>query len=129
MREHKKSSVSVPYENLLMKRLKSPKACIGYLNTVLEEGNEESFLIALHDVAQAQVGIAKVARLAKMHRESVHRMLSKRGNPRINNLFVILHALGLNSFSKTSDLVSTRVYWSTSLQRKRPDFACTFSTS
>ena len=91
----KKFQASIPYHGLLIERLKDPKACVGYLNAVLNEGNEDAFLVALHDVAQAQGGIAKVARQTRIHRVTLHRIMSKKGNPRLHNLANILHSFGL----------------------------------
>ena len=88
-----KSSVS--HHDFLMQDLKKIKTAVGYLNMALQEGDEDAFLLALHHVAEAQGGLSLVAKAAKIHRVSLHRILSKQGNPRLNNLANILSALGL----------------------------------
>lgn len=65
-----------------------------YLSAALADSNE-AFLVALRDVAEAQKSIAKVATEAKLNRESLYRMLSDRGNPRLDTLIPVLGTLGL----------------------------------
>ena len=95
MRVNKKYPRSVPYRDYLVQDLKEPKAALAYLNAVLNDGDEDAFLVALRDVAEAHGGISRVSKLAKIHRVTLHRIMSKKGNPRLHNLANILHALGL----------------------------------
>ena len=95
MKSKKIHQPSVSHGNFLMEDLKNTKTAIGYLNQSLYDGDEAAFLLALHHVAQAQGGLSQVARMTKIHRVSLHRILSKTGNPRMNNLSDILHALGM----------------------------------
>jgi len=68
-----------------------------YLRTALDEirlpGGEAAFLAALRQVAQAQGGITKVAKVAKMKREAVSRALSVRGNPTLKTLATLYRAM------------------------------------
>ena len=95
MNKEKKYSPSVSHHDFIMKELKSLKRAVGYLNTALAEGDEDAFLLALHNVAEAQGGVSRLSRIAGIHRVSLHRILSKQGNPRLNNLAAVLHSLGL----------------------------------
>lgn len=52
-------------------------------------------MLALRQVAQAQGGIAEIARKAKLTREATYKMLSKSGNPELRSLKAILAATGL----------------------------------
>ena len=52
-------------------------------------------MLALRQVAQAQGGIAKIARKAKLTREATYKMLSTTGNPELRSLTAILTATGL----------------------------------
>lgn len=52
-------------------------------------------MVALRQIAQAQGGIAQVARKAKLTREAAYKMLSKRGNPELKSLSALLKATGL----------------------------------
>ncbi len=86
---------SVPYENWLIEQLKDPAEAAAYLETVIEEGNQAAIMLALRQVAQAQGGVAKVARKAKLTREATYKMLSKTGNPELRSLTAVLAATGL----------------------------------
>lgn len=82
------------YHEDLLKRLADPKYAMGYLNAVLEDGDEGDFLLALHDVAQVRGGLAQLARKTKLNREHLFRMLSRKGNPQLHNLRLIAGAMG-----------------------------------
>ena len=57
-------------------------------------------MLALHQVAQAQGGIAEIARKAKLTRKATYRMLSETGNPQLRSLTVVLAAAGLRILVK-----------------------------
>lgn len=82
-----------------------PKLALEYLNAAIqvafEEDDSELVLTALATVAKAY-GIDRVAKGAHLKRESLHRMLSKRGNPEWKSLFRVMKALHLRP-----NLVST----------------------
>lgn len=82
------------YEDSLIKALKSPKEAMAYLNAALEEGDRDTFLLALRDVADAHGGMSKLARQTHLDRVSLYKILSKNGNPEINSLENILEAMG-----------------------------------
>ena len=86
---------SLPYEDWLIEQLKDPAEAAGYLEAVIEQGDQKALMIALRHVAMAQGGIAAVARRAKVTREAAYRMLSKSGNPELRSLNAILGAAGL----------------------------------
>ena len=69
------------YHEDLLERLKDPRYALGYLNACLEERDEETFLLALRDVAVAHGGLRRLAQKTKLNREHLFRMLSKHGNP------------------------------------------------
>lgn len=85
---------SKPYHPELIKALRDPREAVEYLNSALEDGDPEGFMLALRDVAEAQGGVAQLAEAAKLNRESLYRMLSDRGNPEFRSLDALLHALG-----------------------------------
>jgi probable addiction module antidote protein len=71
---------SVSYDDYLIESLKDRRRAEAYLKVALEEEDPRVFLLALRNVAQAR-GISKVASKSKLNRESLYKMLSKRGNP------------------------------------------------
>ncbi len=82
------------YKADLMDDLKSLDYCAKYLRAAMVD-SPEAFLVALRDVAEAQKGMTRVAATAGVNRESLYRMLSGRGNPRLNSLKAVLDAIGL----------------------------------
>ena len=83
------------YHDDLLERLKDPDYAAGYLEAVLEEGDDPgAFLLALRDVAQAR-GMSHLARDTNLQRENLYTMLSERGNPVLSSLDAILDALDL----------------------------------
>ena len=83
------------YHDDLHERLTDPDYAAGYIEAVLEEGDDpEAFLIALRDVAQAR-GFSQLARDTNLQRENLYTMLSDRGNPVLSSLYAILDALDL----------------------------------
>lgn len=83
------------YKEDLFERLANQKYAAAYLNAALMD--PKVFLIALKDVADARgEGIAELAKKTHLNRENLYRTLSEKGNPRLNNLCLILEALGLH---------------------------------
>lgn len=92
MRKHTKD-----YKEDLLERLQDQELAAAYLNAALMDEDPKVFLIALKDVADARgEGVAALSKKTHLNRESLYRTLSERGNPRLNNLFLILEALGLH---------------------------------
>jgi probable addiction module antidote protein len=88
------SQVSVSYVDGLLERLKDPEDALAYLNAALEDGDQEVFLLALRDVAEAR-GLTTVAQEAQLNRENLYRMLSRQGNPQLTSLVALLKSMGL----------------------------------
>jgi probable addiction module antidote protein len=83
------------YQEDLIESLKDPREAAAYLNAAMEEGDRALFLLALRNVAEAHGGMSAVSEKAKLNRESLYRMLSKKGNPEIKSIFSLLHSMGL----------------------------------
>jgi probable addiction module antidote protein len=78
----------------LLESLKDPEEAQGYLEAALADGDAGLFLEALKDVAEAQGGVTKIARQAKLHRTGLYRFFSPKGNPTYRNLRTVMDALG-----------------------------------
>lgn len=87
---------SIKYQDYLVDSLKNPEEAAGYLNAALEGGDIRVFLIALHNVVQAQGGIAKLAQKTHKSRTSLYKALSEKGNPYLKNTNEILKVMGLH---------------------------------
>ena len=85
---------AVSYKNILREKLNDPEQAAEYLTACYEEG-PEVFLVGLRDVVEAQGGVARAAELSKLNRESLYRLVSRDGNPRLSSLNSVLSALGL----------------------------------
>ena len=83
------------YHEGLIESLKEPQEAQAYLDAVLEEGDEKLFLKALKNVAEARGGIGKAAAKTKLNRESLYKMLSAKGNPKLTSLEALLDYFGL----------------------------------
>lgn len=83
---------SLPYEDWLVESLKDPKEAAAYLEAAIEDGDQAVLMLALRHVAQAQEGVAKIARKAKLTREATYRMLSKTGSTKLRSLTAVLAA-------------------------------------
>jgi probable addiction module antidote protein len=84
---------SVPYRSA--DYLKTPEDVAGYLNAALDDGDEAVLLLAIRNAAEAIGGMSELARRSGLSRESLYRMLSSRGNPRLSSLRAILRAFGV----------------------------------
>jgi probable addiction module antidote protein len=86
---------SKSYKADLLQRLADPVYTQEYLNAALEDEDYEVFLLALRDVADAQVGgMTNLTSMTQLNRENLYRMLSQKGNPELKSLSTILSALG-----------------------------------
>lgn len=88
------SEASVSYYDGLMEDLADPEEAAAYLSAAIEDGDQQVFLLALRDVAEAR-GMSKVAREANLNRENMYRMLSEKGNPQLASLNSLLRSIGL----------------------------------
>lgn len=89
---------TLDYHDDLIKSLKDPAEAYGYLQVALEEyqedNNTEALLVALRNVAEAQGGMTKLAQKTHLNRQNLYKILSKKGNPRLDNFGLILNGLG-----------------------------------
>jgi len=65
-RKGSRAAPSLPYESWLIAQLKDPAEAAAYLEAVLEDGDQAAIMLALRQVAQAQGGVAKIARKARL---------------------------------------------------------------
>ena len=116
----KSAAPSLPYEPWLIERLKAPAEAAAYLEAVLEEGDQAAIMLALRQVAQAQGGVARIARKAHLTREATYKMLSKSGNPELRSLSAVLKATGLRIAVKPIEKRAARqkIYFRLNAARK-----------
>lgn len=83
------------YQEDLIEALKDPREAAEYLNAAIEDGDKEVFLLAMRNVILAHGGMSTIAKKAHMNRESLYRMLSKKGNPELKSILNLLQIVGL----------------------------------
>jgi probable addiction module antidote protein len=101
------SELIARYEDTLKIVLADPAEAAAYLNAALSDGDQEVFLLALRDVAEAR-GMARVARAAHLNRESMYKMLSSSGNPQLASLSALLRSFGLRLSIEVEEMVGSR---------------------
>lgn len=92
---------SEKYQDELIESLKDHDEAVAYLNAALEESrngdaeSQEVLLMALRNVAEAQGGFTKLAKKARVGRESLYKTLSPNGNPELRTFTALVNAMGL----------------------------------
>ena len=91
------NKASVDYREALVEALcNNEEEQMLYLKATLEDNWDapEAFLLSLKTIAEAR-GFKNFAEEAGLSRESLYRTLSADGNPKLDTVFKMLHALGL----------------------------------
>lgn len=83
------------YQEKLLEDLQDPLLARHYLNEALEDEDPRIFLLALKNIYEAQgIAMTDLAKKTNVSRENLYRILSKKGNPKLNNVVSLLHAAG-----------------------------------
>ncbi len=78
------------------KHLSDPMIAAEYINHALASNDTAIILMAIRNVVEAQDdGISGVAQRSELGRESMYKILSPRGNPKLSTLNSLFHGLGL----------------------------------
>ena len=78
------------------KHLRDPEVAAEYINQALASDDIAVILMAIRNVVDAQEGgISGVAEKSALGRESMYKMLSPRGNPKLSTLNALFHGIGL----------------------------------
>lgn len=79
------------------KFLRDPQVAAEYLSDALAEAEPGVVLMALRNIAEAQEGgIAGLAARTQLGRESMYKMLSEEGNPKLSSFTRVIRGLGLH---------------------------------
>lgn len=73
--------------------LESKEMIAEYLNTVLEEGNNEDIINAIGHIAKA-IGMTKIAEETGLSRPSLYKALSDGAKPQFATIMKVLKAIG-----------------------------------
>jgi probable addiction module antidote protein len=98
-----KRRASISHDEAMVRELReNPAFAAEYLRAALEDEDEPRLLlVAWRRVAEARGGIAKVAKAARVERESPYRALSAHGNPRVSTLVAATKCRGSLSHRST----------------------------
>jgi probable addiction module antidote protein len=66
-----------------------------FLEALLEDGDSRVITLGLRELAESIGGVAALAERTGLSRETLYRTLSRQGNPRLDTLAALLHAMGL----------------------------------
>lgn len=78
------------------KHLRNPIVAAEYINHALASDDTAIILMAIRNVVNAQEdGITGVAQRSELGRESMYKILSPNGNPKLSTLNSLFHGLGL----------------------------------
>jgi probable addiction module antidote protein len=106
MTKRKIQRLTGDYTEWLIHSLKNKKEAAIYLQVALAEyqkdGELEAFLLALRHVVDAQGGIGALSKKTHLNRESLYKILSKRGNPKLQTIGMLLKGLGFEFFIKAA---------------------------
>ena len=72
---------------------KFAKELLDEATTLLISGEPETARVILRDLVNATLGFEQLAKLTEVPSKSLHRMLSPKGNPSMDNLAAILSAV------------------------------------
>jgi probable addiction module antidote protein len=72
-----------------------PAFTAAYLNAILEDGDQDEFMLALRRKSEAFGGVQQLARNARLKANTLYRTLSSKGNPELKSLRVVLRAMGM----------------------------------
>ena len=74
---------------------KDPAFAAEYLNSILDDGDQEELMLALRRMAKAFGGVQQLASQAKLNANTLYRTLSPKGNPELKSLRAVLKAMGM----------------------------------
>ena len=74
---------------------KDPKFAAEYLNSILEDGDQDELMLALRRMSEAFGGVQKLAGKARLNANTLYHTLSPKGNPELKSLRAMLRAMGM----------------------------------
>ncbi len=96
MTRNTKTTLSSSHEEAAVESFcRDPGFAAQYLNTVLEDGDQEEIMVALRRIAEAFGGVPKLAESAKLNATTLYRTLSRKGNPELRSMAALLKAMGM----------------------------------
>lgn len=89
----------ISLDNYFDKKMMDPEYRRVFLQVAIEDflkdGDKTEFLCALKAVAEAKLGIAKLAKKTGLSRQALYKIFSEKGNPEFGTIVNILDKLGM----------------------------------
>jgi len=102
---NKKNRNAISLDEIRLEGFKDPKRAKFAVKLALEAFETDKDVDALLDtlrlIAQAQGGLAELARKTALSRQAIHQALSPSGNPRLRTFQTVLEGLGVRMSFKT----------------------------
>ena len=96
MTRKSKSAASSSHEEATVESFrKDPAFAAEYLNSVLEDGDQEELMLAFRRMSKAFGGVPILAEQAELNVNTLYRTLSSKGNPELKSLRALLRAMGM----------------------------------
>jgi len=91
------------------KHLQDAEVAAEYINQALESDDPKVILMAMRNIAEAQKdGITGLSNRSHLGRESLYKMLSQDGNPKLTSFTLLMKGLGLKLKVESSPRPSTQ---------------------
>jgi len=100
-------TASRPFRETQIELLKDAGNAALYLEEALAAGDMDAFKLALRNVAEARLGgMSALSERTALNREALYRALSEGGNPTLETLTRVMHALGLRISVAVEEITS-----------------------
>lgn len=95
-RSAERSTLSRSHDDATRDSLRAdPNFAAKYLDSVLEDGDQQELMLAMRRIADAFGGVAGLAETAHLNTTSLYRTLSPKGNPELRSMNALLKAMGM----------------------------------
>jgi probable addiction module antidote protein len=96
MKRNLKSPPSRSHEEATVESFRrDPVFAAEYLNSILEDGDQDELMLELRRMSEAFGGVQKLAEKARLNAHTLYRTLSSKGNPELKSLRAVLRAMGM----------------------------------
>ena len=85
---------AVPFDGWLEKQLKNKRFAAHYLTESFQDGTQDEFLLAVHDVVKTHGGVKSFAEKTGVSRQHLHKIFAGKASPTLPTLRMLLNALG-----------------------------------
>jgi probable addiction module antidote protein len=119
-RVNARTALSRSHEDATRESLRAdPVFAAQYLDSVLEDGDQQELMLAMRRLADAFGGVAGLAETADLNVTSLYRTLSPKGNPELRSMNALLKAMGMRLSIRPLAKASVRAKRGSAVKAKR----------